>query len=63
MPFPCAFSRYSTLEELRPVAMRGSKDDGDALRFLALCRVLVGNVRVDDSTAVSYTHLTLPTKA
>ena len=32
------------------MAMRGSKDDGDALRFLALCRVLVGNVRVDDST-------------
>ena len=49
VPFPCPFSRYSTLEELRPAATAGTEADGDALRFLALCRVLVGDVRVVDA--------------
>jgi len=49
VPFPCAFSRYSTLEALRETAKSGSPKAGDELRYLALCRVLVGSVGIADT--------------
>ncbi|KAJ1462978.1 hypothetical protein M885DRAFT_610008 [Pelagophyceae sp. CCMP2097] len=45
VPFPCEFSRYSTLEDLRALAERGGSGAG-SLRLLALCRVIVGKVKM-----------------
>ena len=45
LEFPRAFSRYSTLESVRADARQGGGETSK-LRVLALCRVLVGDVRV-----------------
>ena len=50
LEFPRAFSRYSTLESVRGDARRGG-DQAGRLRVLALCRVLVGAVRVEEDAS------------
>ena len=50
LEFPRAFSRYSTLESVRGDARKGGEKAG-RLRVLALCRVLVGAVRVEEDAS------------
>jgi hypothetical protein len=54
VPFPCAFSRHSTLEEDRSLVSAAAATAGHSssipqIRLLALCRVLTGKILVTDN--------------
>ena len=50
------------LTELRLVSLRDGWPNEDALSASAGADTVINNAQVFDTTAVSYTHLTLPTK-
>jgi hypothetical protein len=67
IPFPRCFSRHSTLEEDRDLVTGEGKDEGDkhelegvdsSVRFLALCRVMIGKILVTAKNSASFPPVT-----
>ncbi len=63
IPFPRCFSRHSTLEEDREFVRNGggadSLDGADSgVRFLALCRVMIGKIHVTGKNTKGFPHIT-----
>lgn len=62
IPFPRCFSRHSTLEEDREFVKKGQEGaipgTDSSIRFLALCRVMIGKINVIGKNSKGFPHVT-----
>ena len=62
IPFPRCFSRHSTLEEDREFVKEGQEGaipgTDSNIRFLALCRVMIGKINVIGKNSKGFPHVT-----